>query len=120
MRPGNVSCGASGQVRPQRTHIQRTCSEADPCLHPRPHSVESSIVGTFYRLSNLASRGNTLSTHALFLYDDEGIRSAIEGGMGSLSPEELSTKGLHGRIIIIIRCTKYYSCMSKFLCGDLG
>ena len=34
--------------------MQQTCSGAAPCLHARPHSVESSVVGTFYRRSNLA------------------------------------------------------------------
>ena len=37
MHPENVSCGAFGQVRPQRTQIRRACFEAAPCLHhPTP------------------------------------------------------------------------------------
>ena len=32
---------------PLRAQTQRTWPEAGPCLHSRPHSVESSAVGTF-------------------------------------------------------------------------
>ena len=37
MHPGNVFCGALWESSPTRAHIQRTWSEAAPCLHhPTP------------------------------------------------------------------------------------